>query len=165
MLSHKARTLLSLAAVLAVAGMIFFFSSQNGEESSTLSGSISRFVLSVLVPDYESLTPEEQAPYLEAWGYAIRKIAHFSEYALLAVSLVNFLHTANSRWRLAWVVLLAWVIATVYAGGDEWHQTFVSARVGAYTDVMIDSAGTLTGALLMALILWIHLRKRRSHKP
>lgn len=159
---HDKQVLLSLAAVLAVAGMIFFFSSQTGEESTEMSGMVSRFVLSLLVPGYKSLSPEEQVPYLEAWGYVVRKGAHFSEFALLAVTLVNFFHTYKPRWRVGWIIPLAWLIATAYAGTDEWHQTFVDARAGALKDVMLDSAGALTGAVLTALIIWIKGRRHAS---
>lgn len=156
---HDKQVLLSLAAVLAVAGMIFFFSSQTGEESSDMSGAVARFALSLLVPGYKSLSPEEQAPYLETWEYVVRKGAHFSVFALLAVTLVSFLHTLKPDWRMGWIVPLAWLIATAYAGTDEWHQTFVDARAGAFKDVMIDSVGALT-----ALVIWMNGHRSTNSK-
>ena len=160
-MSLKTKILLSLAAVLAVAAMIFFFSAQQAEDSSKLSGVVTDFVLSLTVPGYREMTPEQRAPYLTAWSFWVRKCAHFSEYALLAVTLVWFLHYVRRRDSLALLLLGAWVIATLYACTDEYHQMFVDGRGPALLDVAIDSAGALTGALAMTLAVFAMKRKRR----
>lgn len=51
----------------------------------------------------------------------------------------------------AWAV--TWILGTLYAVTDEFHQLFVPGRVGAVMDVCIDSAGVAAGALIMWLIL------------
>ena len=76
-----------------------------------------------------------------------RKATHFSEYFVL---------TGLWWWALATRVggrralLPALAIAIGYAVTDEIHQTFVDGRVGTWTDVLIDSAGALTAAWLIA---------------
>ena len=160
-LSLRAKLLLSLAAVIAVAAMIFFFSAQNAEDSSKLSGVVSDFVLSLAVPGYRDMTPAERQPYRQQWSLAVRKIAHFSEYALLAVTLVIFLHYLRPG-RGYWFVLMgAWAIATLYACTDECHQMFVDGRGPAVLDVCIDSAGALLGAALTTLFLRARRRRPR----
>ena len=61
------------------------------------------------------------------------------------------------RWDRPRVAALpwAWLLATLYAATDEWHQSFVEARGPALLDVGIDSAGALTGALVMLALLMI----------
>ena len=154
-MNQRTKLILSLLAVIAVAVMIFMFSAQQGDESSKLSGAISDWVLRRIVPGYATMTPSERRPYLRQWSFYIRKLAHFSEFALLAVTLVRFFSYAL-RHRMLWPQLLAaWVAATVYAGTDELHQMFVAGRGPALTDVCIDSAGALTGACAALLGLKI----------
>ena len=72
---------------------------------------------------------------LGTWDYVLRKCAHMTEYAILAVLLVRA--TGSPRW--------AFVLAVAYAGTDEFHQTFVRGRHGSPIDVGIDAAGVLIG--------------------
>ena len=160
-LSLKTKRLLSLAVVLAVAAMIFFFSAQKAEDSSKLSGEVTDFVLSLVVPGYRDMTPAERAPYLVNWSLTVRKCAHFSEYALLAVSLVCFLHYLLRKGTPWQILALAWLFATLYACTDELHQTFVDGRGPALLDVAIDSAGALTGALLATLAVGVKYKNQK----
>ena len=75
---------------------------------------------------------------LGTWDYVLRKCAHMTEYAILAVLLVRA--TGSYRW--------AFLLAVAYAGTDEFHQTFVRGRHGSPIDVGIDAAGALIGIAL-----------------
>jgi VanZ family protein len=75
---------------------------------------------------------------LGTWDYVLRKCAHLTEYAILAVLLVR---AAGSY---AW----AFALAVGYAGTDEFHQTFVRGRHGSPVDVGIDAVGALIGLTL-----------------
>lgn len=152
---------LSLLAVIAVAVMIFLFSAQEGEESSILSGRVTGFVVRLVVPGFDGLSAAEQLKTLNAWSFYIRKAAHFSEYALLAMTLINFLRQQHSGKIKRMMGVLAWGAAALYACTDEIHQMFVSDRAAALMDVGIDAAGALTGVLLSLLIIWLHRRLRR----
>ena len=79
--------------------------------------------------------------------FVARKLAHFTEYALLTLLWWRALRGRGSASR---VLAAAVAIAVAYAITDEYHQTFVEGRVGAVTDVLIDSAGALVAALLIA---------------
>ena len=81
----------------------------------------------------------------------LRKLAHAAEYAVLAVLLLRALGS----------VAAAWLAAVAYAVTDEVHQRFVSGRVGAPRDVLIDAAGAAAG-----LLAWRVLAHRgRAGKP
>ena len=156
---QKHSLVLSLLLVIAVMVMIYCFSAQTGEESGAMSGRITRWVLSLVVPGFEDMPASEQEDLREIAGLVVRKLAHFSEYALLGLTLL--LHIAQiqkkTAVRLPW--LWAWGIGTLYAASDEFHQGFVADRGPSVVDVMIDSAGVIAGALLL---LWILLRRMKK---
>ena len=55
------------------------------------------------------------------------------------------------------------ITGTAYAGTDELHQLLIDGRSGQWTDVLLDSAGAMTGVLLAALALYL-IRKRSLRK-
>jgi VanZ family protein len=72
---------------------------------------------------------------LGGWDYVLRKCAHMTEYAILAVLL----------WRATRSYAWAFALAVAYAATDEVHQLFVRGRHGSPLDVAIDAAGALIG--------------------
>ena len=155
------RILLWLAVVL-VAGMIFWFSAQNGTASSQLSGGITEKVVVVVEPDYASLPEPEQQTLFDAVQFGVRKSAHFSEYALLGF----LLRLLCASYALRRGGLVAWLCGTGYAATDELHQWFVAARSAMWQDVCLDSSGVFAGVLfatgILALIAY-RKRRRTSH--
>ncbi len=144
-----------LAAAILTAALIFYFSTQAGPESAELSDGVTLAVAKVVRPNYEALPSVQRLSFLETLSLIVRKCAHFGEFALLAFNLMGWLRLR--RWERPRVAALpwAWLIATLYAATDEWHQSFVEARGPALLDVGIDSAGALTGALVMLALLMI----------
>lgn len=47
-------------------------------------------------------------------------------------------------------LIYAFIFSVLYAASDEYHQTFVSGRVGSLKDILIDSVGVS----IAALIIW-----------
>ena len=76
---------------------------------------------------------------LGTWDYVLRKGAHMTEYAILAMLLVRA--TRSYGWALA--------LTVAYATSDEFHQTFVRGRHGSPIDVGIDTVGALIGLALL----------------
>jgi VanZ family protein len=72
---------------------------------------------------------------LGTWDYVLRKLAHMTEYAILAVLLR----------RATGSDVAAFVVAVAYAASDEVHQLFVRGRHGSPIDVGIDAVGALIG--------------------
>lgn len=90
--------------------------------------------------------------------HILRKCAHFGEYALLGVFAAAALRTgAHFSWPAA---LLPGTLAALC---DETIQLFVPGRSGQITDVWLDTAGYLTGALL-TLLLFRLCRKRPKQR-
>jgi VanZ family protein len=85
----------------------------------------------------------------------LRKIAHFTEYALLCFLWWRALRTVMDGRRAA---LVALAIASAYSITDEFHQTFVEGRHGTPVDWAIDTAG----AALTAFRLRAFETRRRA---
>lgn len=153
---------LTLIPVVLMMGLIFAFSAQTGEDSGALSGEITRWVLCTVMPDWENIPAQEQEHLLDTLGLVIRKLAHFSEYAVLGVFLMLHLRQIEKRAKVRSSWLIAWGVGTVYAASDELHQSFVGGRGPAVTDVCIDSSGVIAGVTV--LLVLASLRKRRKEK-
>lgn len=137
-------------------GVIFSFSLQSGEESSDVSFGVLRKLLALFSPGLAesfNLIPQEQLQLLHT---IFRKCAHFSEYLILGVLASIALSQMNFRHK----VLLGMSFCFLSAAADETLQRFVSGRAGRFTDVLIDSAGALTGIGIIFLILRMIKRKK-----
>lgn len=157
-----------MAGILAVMWMtvIFTFSAQTREESSTVSESFSdRLVNATGLLFHLHIDEERLREIANAMEHIVRKGAHMTEYAILAALLYVWL----GRWRQQRVRRygLAVMLAAVYACSDEIHQLFVEGRAGMVSDVLIDSAGAVLGLgiliLIQSLIGWLWERKNRTH--
>ena len=156
--NRKLRLLFTLIPI-ALMVMIFLLSAQPGEESAIFSGSITEHIARFLDERFDRYSEQRQAIIVSFLDRVTRKVAHFSEYALLAFFLRLWWETMVRRHAS----LLAWLCATVYAATDELHQLFVSGRGASIKDVCIDSSGALFGALL-GFVLVALLARRRARK-
>jgi VanZ family protein len=127
---------------LAWMGFIFFAStgSFSGDNTSRFIGPLLRW----LFPSFS----EEKIAFAHA---IVRKLGHFSEYAVLALLAARAFNTsAVTALRRNWF----WVslgLVVLYALSDEYHQSFVPTRGPSVYDSLIDMAGGLTALLLYAL--------------
>ena len=137
--------------------VIFCFSAADGDESSKTSGWVGRMIGHIFVSGFDEMSESEQEAWADNIEYPIRKAAHASEYALLALLVFGALPFTGFR-RYA----VAWAFAVFYAGTDEFHQLFVPGRAGTFFDVGVDSLGALAGLLILAGILALVHRKRRK---
>ena len=105
-------------------------------------------VLSVLAPR----VTDEQYILLH---FCIRKAAHGTEYALLALLLLRALRAgAAAAWQWRWATL-ALLLVAAHALLDEYHQSFTQYRTASVWDSLLDMAGGLMGLLL----LWLKRRR------
>lgn len=95
------------------------------------------------------LFPDTSAETLATIHFITRKLAHFTEYAILGFLAARAFRTsprpAISR---RWFVISA-VLVVVYALIDEYHQSFVPNRTGSVFDSFIDMAGGLTALIFI----------------
>ena len=116
----------------------------------------SRFIRPLL----EFLFPSAPEEILAVYHGYIRKLAHVTEYAILAFWACRaFSHsTQNSLRRLSFVC--AFVLVFVVASIDETNQSFLDSRTGSIYDVLID----VFGGLMMILIFYSWTRYRQQAK-
>lgn len=127
--------------------VIFGWSTDAGSAEHT------RSLLQRFLSDLPILRDLPRARILDI-DYGIRKAAHITEYAVLAILAFR----AVRRERLifcdgdVWGVLL---LCVAYAATDEIHQIFVASRFAAVGDVLYDTFGAMVGVVAY---LWHHAR-------
>ena len=73
-----------------------------------------------------------------------RKLIHFAEYGLLCFLWWRLVRTGADPGR---AVLVAFLLSSLFAASDEFHQSFVEGRSATAVDWAIDSAGAALVAL------------------
>ena len=164
-LPQRLKQVLSFLPALLIMVAIFRFSSQNADDSSTESIRITQELLCAIRDRLRlSWTPSQLSLYIERSEFFIRKLAHFSEYAALGLSLILPLCAFYSgSFKKKTLFLTSWMICIAYAASDELHQFFSPGRSPQIRDVVIDSFGALAGILLGLLLIRIS-RSLRNHK-
>lgn len=146
---NKARARSTIAGTLALVWMciIFAFSAQTKEESSVVSQGFSyRIVNTTGLLLHLHIDEEQLREIANAIEGFVRKGAHMTEYAILAILIYVWL----GRWQLSRrrMACTATVLTMLYACSDEFHQLFVAGRAGRVSDVLVDSAGAVVGLAL-----------------
>jgi VanZ family protein len=93
----------------------------------------------------------------------MRKCAHVTEYAILALLLWRALRSLPAvSMKMSMSFGAALLGCTVFAAMDEFHQSFVKSRTPSVHDVLLDVAGALLGLLIGASLARRHFKKRRG---
>ncbi len=124
----------------------------------------------VLEPLMRWLFPAMSWRAFETLHFLVRKTAHLTEYAVLAVLVDHaFLASPSLRnWHAGppQRAFFAWMFTVLFAATDEFHQTFVASRTASVRDVLIDAAGALFGLLLMhAWMAWWRRQGKGRERP
>ena len=130
------KRLIFLVAALLWTAFIWHNSLQPAELSGEASGNIVELVQPVL--DAVGV-PEEQH------SFVVRKCAHMTEFAVLALLWTGCLGEMPRG------IILTAVFCLITAGVDETIQRFVPDRGPSIFDVGIDTCGVLTGMLLICI--------------
>lgn len=127
-----------ISLLLVILWMIFIFvmSSFDANSSSNQSNFIVDIITSIInIKDIELLS------------LIIRKLAHFIEYFILGILVINFITRYDKK------IIIAILLCIIYATSDEIHQIFVPGRSCQIIDIMIDSSGSIMGIYLYKLII------------
>ena len=147
MIQERKKKIIGILLIGANMAFIWGNSLMTGADSGALSGGILAWINSILG------LGEAGA---ETLHLLIRKAAHFTEFACLGVLLAwncRMSGLCGSR-----AVTLPLLIALLTACTDETIQIFVEGRGSSLLDVWVDTAGTLTGILILAI--GYHLKKK-----
>ena len=147
--SDVTRRLWRYGPVVIWAALIFIGSSDLLSSSHT-----SSFIIRPL----HALFPSASEATLATIHFALRKLGHFTEYAILAWLSARALRSSSLRVfreRWFWISL---AVVVVYALFDEFRQSFVPSRTSSVFDSLIDMSGGLTALLVTS-------RRRQQTRP
>lgn len=131
-----------LALLIIWMGIIFIMSNQPAQVSDNQSGLVIRLLA------YIGINVSDAFGGLA--NFIVRKVAHFTEYMILAYLVFNVLEfhcESNKR-----VIMFSILFVFIYASSDEIHQYFVPGRECAFRDVVIDTLGGITSTLITSFL-------------
>jgi VanZ family protein len=145
---------LSFLPAIVVMYCILNFSGQTGTDSAQLSYKVTeKLVLIASDVTDKNLTPAEVAVYTEKYHYYVRKLAHFTEYMILAITVAFPLYVYGMRG--IFLVIFAGAFCVGFACLDEYRQSFSLGRTPSKKDVLIDSCGVFVGILITRIVGFI----------
>ena len=137
------RIIIKTILFISVCLLIFFFSSENGNQSEIRSMNFIYLLFNIDVNDIERI---------ETINFIIRKLAHFSIYFLLGFISSSLLKEFN--FSLKKIIYISLIFCFLYACSDELHLLFISDRYGSINDVFIDFSGAFFGSLIYNYIIY-----------
>ena len=141
----KIRKILSIILLASWCLVIFYFSNQNGNMSTTSSSHIIDFINKILRIN------------LYDFKYSVlivRKLAHMFLYFVLFILSYN----TFSSFKINKKYLYAFLFCLLYATSDEVHQLFVVERTAYLTDILIDMLGSLIGLIFLKFLNFLNLK-------
>ena len=139
-----------IALLIIQMWVIFGFSGQNGEESGSISRKITEAVTKN-ISSIQNLEKQEKEKVLKKIEHIIRKLAHFSLYAVIGFLLMSLMSTYKLKQKNR--ILVSCSVGLLYAISDEIHQAFIPGRGPQIGDVIIDFSGVVVGLLISILIV------------
>lgn len=153
---------MSLLPAILMLYVIFTFSAQESSASNRLSSKVTVKVVSVADRVFDMhLTESQTKRVVKKTNYYIRKLAHFSEYFILAICISIPLYVYGLH--CIWILIVGVILCFGFAAADEWHQFFVDGRSSQMKDVIIDTCGSVCG-IIFALITG-HIFRKCIYEP
>ena len=144
------RKIISIILVILWMIIVFWFSSQIGDDSQVTSGNAIRKIITFINNDIDKLKLEEIIETLQPFT---RKLAHFTLYTLGGILIFNMFSSFKLKNKEK--IFFSILSGAVYAITDEVHQLFVPGRSGMIKDVFIDTLGIITGVIVCIIIFRI----------
>ena len=141
-----------LILVLFWMGVIFKFSSANGEKSTGTSRSSLEKIITLF---NKNIDKERLDEIVIKYDVVLRKFTHFSGYLVGGVLLYFMYFYLNKlvNYKLKYIKMYSVVTGSIYAMTDELHQHFVSGRSGEIKDVVLDTSGVIIGVVIVWAVI------------
>ena len=142
---------IAVGIVLLLSWCIFIcmFSSKPADASKQQSDIFTNMfsgMFSLIFKDFDETT-------FELCAHFMRKLAHFSLFAVLGFFAFNTFSDSVYKNK----VIICVIFCVLYAVSDEIHQIFSSGRACQFSDILLDTTGSLTGMLIYCPI---YLKKK-----
>ncbi len=118
---------------------IFYFSAQPESSAGSMTSSLLDWFPNLARSDVQALI------------FYIRKLGHVLAYGV-AAGLIVFALRGMPRLRKQ-ALPLGFVLTMILAGLDEWYQSILPHRTGAFTDVLIDMIGVIIAVVILKYVL------------
>lgn len=135
--------------------IIFGFSQQDGEKSSSVSRKVT-IAVTQNVKKIQELEKSQKEILLQKIEKVIRKLAHFSLYTIIGLLSMSLMSTYDLELKKK--IGISIIIGLLYAAFDEIHQSFISGRTAMITDIMIDTIGVAFGILLIVFLIKSYIK-------
>lgn len=135
--------------------LIFMFSAQPADDSSSLSRGLTRKILEWF-EFFRNFDEETKLKVISDLQFAVRKTAHFVIYAILGC--IAFLNGKCYEKIKKNILIWSCAFCLFYAITDEIHQKFVSGRSCELRDVFVDFCGSFSGIVITMLCYYLHHR-------
>lgn len=139
-------------------GSVYYFTSQDGVTSKGQSDNVVKAIDKVrdevTLKDKQLISIKEKVfNKLRIYGksYVVRKMAHFSIYAAVGVTMTLVIYVFSKKIILS--SSFAFLLTVMYAFYDEYRQLGIDGRGGSIKDVFIDSFGALTGIIILTVFI------------
>lgn len=143
------KKIIKIALVVLWMGVIFSFSSDNSDKSTSKSDGI---IINIYKAFHKGeISKNEKEKIINRYVFPVRKIAHFTEYFILGLLLISLINEYK-KLELKYLIL-AIFICILYAVSDEIHQLFIDGRTAKIIDVIIDTSGSVT-----AIFIYNHIK-------
>ena len=111
--------------LFATFGIIFGFSNQNAEKSSSISRKIT-IAITKNIKAIQEKPEKEKARIISRIEKVVRKLAHFSIYTVVGILLMFLFETFSMEEINRFSISL--IIGVIYASSDEIHQCFTPRK-------------------------------------
>lgn len=109
----------------------------------------------VIRPILKFLFPTSPDDIINLYHGYVRKLAHFTEYSILAFFAFRALRDSTIGFLSSWRFLVPVAIAIMVAAVDEFHQSFVPSRTSSGLDVLLD----VSGGVVAAILCWLFSKR------
>jgi VanZ family protein len=130
------------APLVLWAGLVLFLSTGQASMSNT-----SRFIR----PFLEFLFPNAPEEILLSYHGYIRKLAHITEYAILAFWAFRAFKNSSIKLLHRFWFVFAFIMTFLVASIDETNQSYTASRTGSIYDVMLDASGGLMMVIVCSI--------------
>jgi len=141
-------------------GIIFFLSSQNGEQTANTSVGIAKKTAEVI---YTQPTIQQ----INSIHFDLRRISHIGLFFILG-GLVHAAVKSTFNYFNRKSILLPWIIAVAissfYGFFDEWHKQFIPGRHFDTGETLLNVISSIAGVAIAFGIMAIYKRKNTGAK-
>ena len=123
---------------------IFSLSFQGQKDTTQTSLGVTKNIASIYLKITNNYSDDNLNKTIEEIHPIIRKVAHFSEFFILAILTMIVLNEFKFKYKYIYTIIFCLVIASF----DESIQYFVDGRVSSIKDVLIDTSGSICYTVL-----------------